>query len=103
MAGPEWLTYPDFAGRVGERFDLVAGETTWPAELVDATESSESGGPGPAGQQRRQFSVVFRLPAEPVLAQGIQRLVHPEMGALDLFLVPIGPDAEGMRYEAAFA
>jgi len=24
------------------------------------------------------------------------------MGDLDLFLVPIGPDGEGMRYEAIF-
>jgi hypothetical protein len=39
----------------------------------------------------------------PVLPQGIQRLSHAELGELDLFLVPIGPDAQGMRYEAAFA
>jgi hypothetical protein len=27
---------------------------------------------------------------------------HEEIGALDIFLVPIGPDEEGPRYEAIF-
>jgi len=27
---------------------------------------------------------------------------HPEMAGLELFLVPIGPDAHGMRYQAVF-
>ena len=51
---------------------------------------------------REPFSVVFRAPATPVLAQMIRRLEHPELGAFELFLVPIGPDDVGMRYEAVF-
>jgi hypothetical protein len=38
-----------------------------------------------------------------VLAQGTYRLSHPQLGELELFLVPLGPAAEGMQYEAAFA
>jgi hypothetical protein len=71
--------------------------------LLEATASSEPGGPGPDGQQRRQFSLVFRGPAAPVLPQRTYVLAHAELGELQLFLVPIGADAEGMRYEAAFA
>lgn len=104
MAELEWLTYDDFAGRIGERFELAvtAGEPL-AIELVDATESSEVGGPGPDDRQRQQFSLVFRGPVEPVLAQGTHALTHEAMGDLALFLVPIGQDADGMRYEAAFA
>ena len=29
-------------------------------------------------------------------------LGHAELGSLGIFLVPVGPDAEGMRYEAIF-
>jgi hypothetical protein len=27
---------------------------------------------------------------------------HPEIGVFELFLVPIGPDEKGLRYEAIF-
>lgn len=104
MAGLDWLTCSDFADRVGERFELALTDGgALPLELVAATEGAEAGGPGPDGQQRQQFSLEFRGPASPVLAQGSHHLIHAEMGELDLFLVPIGQASEGMRYEAAFA
>lgn len=52
---------------------------------------------------REPFSLVFRGPAEPALAQAIQPLRHPRLGTLALFLVPIGADGDGRRYEAVFA
>lgn len=105
MAEIEWLTFDMFAPRVGETFDVSVGEsrTSVPMVLVDATESSEPGGTGPDGQQRLQFSLVFRDAQRAVLPQGTYRLTHAELGVLDVFLVPIGPDAEGMQYEAVFA
>ena len=54
------------------------------------------------GAQREPYSLVFRGPATPVLEQGIVPLIHPKLGEIDLFLVPIGPDAQGMCYEAVF-
>jgi hypothetical protein len=99
-----WLTFDLFEGRVGEEFVVtVDGGPAVRAELVEATEGSEPGGAGPAGQQRRQFSLVFLGPAEPVLPQMIYGLDHQDLGHLDLFLVPIGPAGGGMRYEAVFA
>jgi len=35
--------------------------------------------------------------------QGIYPILHPDIKELNLFLVPIGPDANGMRYEAVFS
>jgi len=99
-----WLTYDLFAGRVGESFEVGSDVTAAVAmELTEAAEGSDPAGVGPDGTARNQFSLVFRGPVAPVLPQAIYRLVHAELGELDLFLVPIGPDAAGMRYEAAFA
>ena len=104
MARIEWLTHDLFAGRVSEQFDVAVGqEPSVALELVEATEGTEPGGRGPEGQERLQFSLLFQGPAAPVLAQGTYRLAHEELGDLDLFLVPVGPGAGGMRYEAAFA
>jgi hypothetical protein len=104
VARIEWLEFAHFAGRVGERFDASAGDGAGvPLELVEATESGEPGGRGPEGQERLQFSLVFRGPTAPVLPQGTYPIGHAELEDLVLFLVPLGPDADGMRYEAAFA
>lgn len=38
-----------------------------------------------------------------VLDQRIHELRHPDLGALEIFLVPIGPDLSGkLQYEAVF-
>ena len=34
--------------------------------------------------------------------RNIYEIEHEKMGALSLFIVPIGPDGEGLRYEAVF-
>lgn len=104
MADLDWLTYAHFDGREGERFDAsVGGETVVPLVLEQATESELSGGPGPDGQQRHQFNLVFRGPAAPVHPQGSYRLAHADLGELELFLVPLSQASDGVRYEAAFA
>ena len=54
----------------------------------------------PAG--RRQFSLLFKGPAEPLLEQAIYTLENDELGTLPIFLVPIAADAEGADYEAVF-
>ena len=88
MADLEALTAADFAPHRHERFALSpGGGPQLELELVEVT------GPGD-----RPFSLVFRGPGEPLLAQRIYRVEHPALGALDLFLVPIGPG----RYEAIF-
>jgi len=98
----EWLTYDQFAGRVGQRFEVDAGDgSAEELELIEATEGTQAGGPGPDGQERVQFSLVFCGAA--ALPQGTHRLAHADLGDLDLFLVPIGRDGDLTKYEAAFA
>jgi hypothetical protein len=98
------MSFDDFAGRVGETFDVSAdGGPAVRTELVEATESTEAGGAGPEGQPRLQFSLVFLGPAEPLLPQSTYAIDHDQLGRLLMFLVPIGRDDQGTRYQAVFA
>jgi hypothetical protein len=52
---------------------------------------------------RRPFSLEFTNPKKDAyLAQQIYPLEHEGLGVLDLFIVPLGPDSDGMRYEVVF-
>jgi hypothetical protein len=46
------------------------------------------------------FSLLFHSPATGHLPQQIFSIEHAELGRFDLFLVPLGPDGDRMRYEA---
>lgn len=52
---------------------------------------------------REPFSLVFQGPLDLYLPQQIYHLQHHTLGPLALFLVPLGPTTDGMRYEAVFA
>jgi hypothetical protein len=79
---------------------------TFRVDLMPATQLdlvlTECTAIGHEGRGRQQFQVVFVGPMQPQLPQRIYRLLHPEMGELDIFLVPIGPNETGMRYQAVF-
>jgi len=72
----------------------LAGADAASLELVEVVESNSS----PAMEQ---FSVFFLGP--PTLGQGIRKLEHDQMGEFELFLVPVAPEGDRVRYEAAFA
>ena len=52
---------------------------------------------------RHPFSLFFVGPKSFMLQQFTYHLTHPEMEALDIFLVPVGQDAQTYTYEAVFA
>ena len=102
MADVEWLTHADFADRMGEEFEVP--DVGLVLALAEATESSEPGGPGPDGRTRNQFSLVFTRSARPDDGAGhVSGSCTPSSASGDLFLVPLGPQGDAMRYEAAFA
>jgi hypothetical protein len=69
-------------------------------ELVEATTSASSR--VPARVSEASFSLVFAGPRKPFLSQRTYRVEHEKLGVFDLFLVPIGEDQHGFRYEAVF-
>lgn len=54
--------------------------------------------------ERPAFSVELQTTGDmTVRPQGIYRINHPVINGLDVFLVPIGMDNNGMKYEAVFS
>jgi hypothetical protein len=54
--------------------------------------------------ERIPFSVVLRAQKDSArLNQGVYIIEHPIKGDLALFLVPIGDDNEGIKYEITFS
>jgi hypothetical protein len=98
------LTVTACVAYVDDSFQVLSdGQTHLTLELIAATpfvaleteEASAAGG-------RIPFSLTFRGPRDRVLPQRTYRFAHAALGEFPLFLVPIGPDSVGMRYEAAF-
>ena len=71
--------------------------------LIEVTEKGASDHQQPSAVRRQErFSLVFRGPRDTLLQQGIYQVQHNQLGALELFLVPVGQDHEGLYYEAVF-
>ena len=82
-----------FSSNTGEQVEV---------RLVEVTEIGSSNAPTDDIKRRKSFSIVFAGPPQPILPQGIHTLHHSEMKTVKLFIVPIGQDNEGIRYEAVF-
>lgn len=93
------FTLDRFTPLVGDTFEIDVDGTPLRATLIEASDLREVQG---AGRLSRQFSLVWRGPRATRLDQRIYEVRHPALGTMDLFLVSLGPDAEGMRYEAVF-
>jgi hypothetical protein len=100
----ETLTVEAFQPRVGNTFRIRASpEQTIDAELIEARALVDPGrSPKGASSPRTPFALLFRTTLKGALPQAIYAVEHDEMGACDIFLVPVGPDAVGMVYEAIF-
>ena len=51
---------------------------------------------------QENFSLLFRAPGAAPPFQGIYRLENDRLGEMDLFLVPVKKDGDGLYYEAVF-
>lgn len=100
--GPPFAVLPEPAATQGasEPAEPSASSTSGAVELrlVEA----KSFGSNVDAQSGKPFACLFVGPAEPHFEQGIRRLEHETLGALEVFLVPIGPHRDGMQYEAVF-
>ena len=93
------LTLATFTPLIGETFEIDAGGSTIPLTLTEARATAQE---GDTRRLREPFALLFRGPRAPVYAQQIFTLRNTALGTLELFLVPLSPDAEGTRYEAVF-
>ena len=101
----EHLTSETFSPLTEHVFRAVPG-TGQPTDLVlSACEETRSGSPnGQEGAVRRvPLSLLFHDPDGGYFEQQTCTLHHPDLGEFPLFLVPLGPDEAGMRYEAVIS
>lgn len=92
----ETLNLSSFSEHLNTKFRIRPDEST-----VVETELIVAEDLGSTPRQER-FSLIFRGPHQPILPQMIYRIEHDVMGTLNLFLVPIGVEEDGLRYEAVF-
>jgi hypothetical protein len=93
----EALTCASFQPVINESFELRDNTAVPRLDLICAEPLDPKG-----RVVRPPFHLIFRGPSAPVLDQRIHALSHPTFGALEIFLVPIGPDDLGQCYEAVF-
>ncbi len=93
-------TEAEYSRNLNTKFRLLV-EAPQPIDLtlVEVT-------PRKVGQDEEQgmerFSAVFMGPREILLPQQIDRVSHPDLGEFDVFLVALGQEPEGFKYEAVY-
>lgn len=65
------------------------------AELISVSEIMAMG-------SYESYTITFLVPEECPIAQQIYQIDHPQMGKMELFLVPSGKDAKGTTYVSVF-
>lgn len=91
------LTAADFEPLVGAGFTAAGpGRDGLAAELLEVRLVRES------CQTRPPFALLFRVRTRDQLPQGMFALTHERLERLELFLVPVGRDADGLLLEAVF-
>jgi hypothetical protein len=99
------LTVTDFVAHVNTSFRVLLGSgDVLDLELIEAKTIGESRRPDSPGIRQHAFSLIFWGPRDRMLPQRIYPVEHPTLGALDIFLVPLGPegDSQGLHYQAVF-
>lgn len=93
------LSVENFAAVAKQSFDLSLGESSVPLTLVEVQPLPVNPYPG---MMRAPFSLIFRTASQVVLPQKIYNLKNEKLGKLEIFLVPVARDREGVLYQAVF-
>ena len=99
----EELGFESFGRLVKTRFRVWvgAGEVV-ELELEEVTPPRLAPARGGKNADYESFSLLFLGPADRVLPQRMYPFECEPLGRFELFIVPIGRDQHGVRYEAAF-
>lgn len=96
----EWQTAEEFSQHLNTPF-RVQVDAPSPIDLtLVGVESRPSDATEEQGMER--FSVFFSGSPDILLPQGTFMLAHPQMGEFYVFLVAIGKETNGYRYEAVY-
>lgn len=90
------LTATDFESHIGRAFPIEGNGTRVEMKLT-AVERL-----GAARREGGAFSLLFSSTPGAFLPQAIYPVQHPELGTLDLFVVPLGPKDGANSYQVIF-
>jgi hypothetical protein len=93
------LSIQNFAGAANQEFEISMGESAMSVTLIEVKPLPPRPFPGMA---REPFSLLFRSASQIVLPQRQYRLKNAQLGPMDIFLVPIARDTQGIIYQAVF-
>ena len=93
------LSFEAFAPHVRETFSLSLGDSSLDITLVDAKRRPTR---VVAGLRAEPFALYFQSQSHVVLPQKLYAMSNPGMGNLNIFIVPIGREKDGIVYEAVF-
>lgn len=96
----EFQTAEEFKKHLNTPFRLQVNAPKPIDLMLIAVEARPSDASEEQGMER--FSVMFSGSLEFLLPQSMYRLAHAEMGEFDVFLVAIGQEPDGYRYEAVY-
>jgi hypothetical protein len=93
------MTLERFAGCLGQGFDVDLGTTSVALTLSEARPLPQDGF---AAAMRQPFSLLFRSGSPVVLPQKIYRMTNATVGPIEIFIVPVARDRQGIVYQAIF-
>lgn len=95
------LEFASFVPLLHQSFHIRLGSgDLYDLELVEVVETGSAPGPN----FRKPFTLIFANSDKTVyLPQRTYRIEHDGLGSMDLFVVPLGPDKTGMRYQVIFS
>jgi hypothetical protein len=93
------LDASDFGQCMNQVFDVDIGGAGVPMTLVDVRKLKT---PPHPNLLREPFALMFRSEQQILFPQQIYPMRHFSLGALSIFIVPVGRDSDGILYEAVF-
>lgn len=92
------LKYTDFVPHLNSKFTIHADSEQIDSILINVDLKNAQGD----DNNEMSFSIIFQTPKDTSLLQRVYTVEHENMGELDIFLVPIGANVDGLQYEAVF-
>ncbi len=93
------ITSEHFTPYLNQQLQIVFSDALVQAELTEIVENDTY-----SPSERKPFHIMISIGTEfPLLRQGIYRLGFSQQMIMDVFMVPVGPDGKGQRYQIIFS
>jgi len=92
-------TYEGFASHLNETFQVALGTSSVEMTLVQATKGTPRDW---EGLRKEPFSLFFKCPKPVILPQRVYPFANPGLGKMEIFIVPIARERDGIVYQAVF-